>query len=88
MQTLPISSVKATLNELIESAVTTHNQVCITRNGVPAAVLVSSEEWESIQETMFWLSQPGIREDLAQASAELAAGETFSEEQIRAELGR
>jgi prevent-host-death family protein len=35
--------------------------VTITKDGVPAAVLLSADEFESMQETIFWLSQPGIR---------------------------
>ncbi|MDQ1730449.1 MAG: antitoxin YefM [Pseudonocardiales bacterium] len=57
----------------------------ITKNGSPAAVLVGADEWESLQETLFWLSQPGIREDLAQAREDIEAGRGFGEAQVRAE---
>ena len=87
MQTLPISKVKDKLNELVDAAAVTREQVTITKNGAPAAVLIGVDEWESIQETLFWLSQPGIREDLAQAREDVAAGRTYSEEQVRAEFG-
>jgi antitoxin YefM len=39
----------------------------ITKDGLPAAVLLSADEFESMQETIFWLSQPRIREDITQA---------------------
>lgn len=87
MQTLPISRVKDRLNEYVDAVSLTRDQVTITRNGAPAAVLVGVEEWESLQETLFWLSQPGILDDVAQADAELAAGETRGEDEVRAELG-
>ncbi len=87
MQTLPISKVKDKLNEFVDAVALTHEQVTITKNGSPAAVLIGVEEWESLQETLFWLSRPGILEDVAQARRELAEGATSSEEQIRAELG-
>lgn len=87
MQTLPISKVKDRLNELVDAASITHDQVTITKNGSPAAVLIGVDEWDSIQETLFWLSQPGIHESIAQARADIAAGRTYSEEQIRAEIG-
>jgi len=87
MQTLPISKVKDKLNELVDAAAITHEQVTITKNGTPAAVLVGADEWESIQETLFWLSQPGIRESVAAAEADVADGRVYGEEQIRAELG-
>ncbi len=56
-------------------------------HGCRADGRVGVDEWESIQETLFWLSQPGIREDLAQAREDVAVGRTYSEEQIRAEFG-
>jgi len=56
MQTLPISKVKDKLNEYVDSVRITHDQVTITKNGSPAAVLIGADEWESIQETLFWLS--------------------------------
>jgi antitoxin YefM len=87
MQTLPISKVKDRLNEFVDSVSLTHEQVTITKNGSPAAVLVGVDEWESLQETLFWLSQPGILDDIAQARRELAEGSTVSEQQIRAEFG-
>lgn len=59
----------------------------ITKNGAPAAVLIGADEWESIQETLFWLSQPGIREFVAEAEADVAAGLTYGEDEIRAEFG-
>ena len=86
MITLPISKVKSTLNELVEAASLTHEQVTITKNGSPAAVLVGADEWESLQETLFWLSQPGIRESIAEAKADVATGRVFGEEQMRAEF--
>lgn len=87
MQTLPISKVKDKLNELVDAAAITREQVTITKNGSPAAVLIGVDEWESIQETLYWLSQPGIRESLAEAEADAVAGRVFDEAQIRAEFG-
>lgn len=87
MQTLPISKVKDRLNELVDAASVTHEQITITKNGSPAAVLVGADEWESLQETLFWLSQPGIRSSVEAARAEAKARDVFTEEQIRAEFG-
>jgi prevent-host-death family protein len=87
MQILPISRVKDRLNELVDAAAGTHEQVMITKNGTPAAVLIGVDEWESLQETLFWLSQPGTPERLAEARADIAAGRVFTEDEIRAEFG-
>ncbi len=86
MRTLPVSKVKDRLNELVDEASSTRERVTITKNGAPAAVLVGAEDWESLQETLFWLSQPGIRDDVDQARAEYQAGEALGEAEVRARL--
>jgi prevent-host-death family protein len=87
MQTLPISQVKSHLNELVDAAATTHEQVTITKNGVPAALIVGIDEWEALQETLYWLSQHGTLDAVDEARRELAAGEGLSEQQIRSRFG-
>lgn len=51
MKTLPLSEAKAKLSELIEKVSTNNEEIVITKNGRPAGVLVSSEEYESWKET-------------------------------------
>jgi antitoxin YefM len=51
MKTLPLSEAKAKLSELIEKVSTSDEEIVITRNGRPAGVLVSPEEYESWKET-------------------------------------
>jgi len=45
--------VKDKLNEFVEAVSLTREQVTITKNGSPAAVLVGADECESLQETLF-----------------------------------
>lgn len=87
MSTLPLTEVKARLNELIDAAVTTHERVTITRHGKPAAVLISVEDLESMEETLYWQSQPGVRDDIAKAREEAAAGELWDEAAVRRRYG-
>jgi len=49
--------------------------------------MIGADEWESLQETLYWLSQPGIHESIAEADEDIAAGRTFGEDEIRAEFG-
>jgi prevent-host-death family protein len=88
MRTLPISDVKDRLVELVDSASFTHEQITITKNGWPTAVLVGAADWDALQETLFWLSQEGNRETLAVARDEIADGKGLREERIRTELGQ
>jgi len=52
MKTLSLSEAKMKLSELVESVYSTDEEVIITKNGRPAAVLVSPEEFESWKETL------------------------------------
>lgn len=52
MKTLPLSEAKSKLSGLIERVRSLDEEVVITRNGRPAAVLVSPEEFESWKETV------------------------------------
>ncbi len=52
MKTLPLSEAKSQLSGLVEQVRTLDEQVLITRNGRPAAVLVSAEEFERWKETI------------------------------------
>jgi len=87
METTSLSDLKAHLSDYADRAEAQHEQFTITRNGRPAVVMVSASEWESLQETLFWLSQPGIHESLAEAEADVAAGRTFDESEVRKSLG-
>ncbi len=87
MRILSISTIKDKLSEVVDAVALTQDQVTITKNGAPAAVLVGADEWESLQETLYWLSQPGIRESIAEADDDVAAGRTYGEDEIRTEFG-
>lgn len=75
------------LAEVVDGVDRERETYTVTHKGRPAVVLVSVDEWGSIHETLFWLSQPGIHEDIAEAEADLASGNTFTSEQVRAHLG-
>jgi len=84
MRILPISQLKSKINEYVDAVSETRDQITITKNGAPAAVLIGVDEWESIQETLHWLSQPGIVESIAESESDIAAGRTYGEDEIRA----
>lgn len=52
MKTLPLSEVKTRLSKLVDQVVSTDEEITITKNGRPAAVLVSSDEFEGWKETV------------------------------------
>lgn len=82
-----MSEAKDKLSSLVDEADRTHEIIQITRHGHPSAVLMSADDLESLQETIHWLSQPGIREDLAQAKRDISEGTTVSGDDLRREFG-
>ncbi len=52
MVILSVSEAKMKLSALTDSVNTTHEQIVITKNGKPVAVLVSPDEFASWRETM------------------------------------
>lgn len=61
---LPLTEVKAKLNELVEETVTTHERVTIVRHGKSAVVLMAVEHLESMEETLYRQAQPTVHEDI------------------------
>jgi antitoxin YefM len=64
MKTLPLSEVKMKLSALVARVEATDEAVVITRNGRPAAILVSPDEYESWKETIAVKSQPGLIDEI------------------------
>ncbi|TVS18627.1 MAG: type II toxin-antitoxin system Phd/YefM family antitoxin [Gammaproteobacteria bacterium] len=63
MTVITASEARANLYRLIDEAASSHQPLLISgkRN---KAVLISEEDWEAIQETLFLLSVPGMRESI------------------------
>ncbi|MCC5886604.1 MAG: type II toxin-antitoxin system Phd/YefM family antitoxin [Gammaproteobacteria bacterium] len=63
MATITASEARANLYRLIDEAASSHQPLLISgkRNN---AVLVSEADWEAIQETLFLLAVPGMRESI------------------------
>jgi antitoxin YefM len=86
MKTLPLSEAKDRLSGLVDEAESTHEMVTITKHGRPVAVLMAAEDLDSLHETLFWLSQPGIRDDLVAAAEDEATGNTMTSAELQAKL--
>jgi prevent-host-death family protein len=86
MDTLPLADVKARLSELISRVEREQDQITVTRNGRPAAVVVSIDEWESLQETLEVLSDPEAVAAIAESREATARGEVYTTADILADL--
>ncbi len=69
MQSLTASEARANLYRLLDQTAESHKPVTISgkRN---SAVLVSAEDWEAIQETLYLLTVPGMRESIKEGMEE------------------
>ncbi|MFZ0928470.1 MAG: type II toxin-antitoxin system Phd/YefM family antitoxin [Syntrophobacteraceae bacterium] len=63
MATLTASEARSKLYSLIDEAAISHQPILITGKRANA-VLVSEEDWRAIQETVYLLSVPGMRESI------------------------
>lgn len=69
MTTLTASEARASLYRLIDQTSESHQPILIAGKR-SSAVLVSAEDWQAIQETLFLLSVPGMRESIRKGMAE------------------
>ncbi len=88
MKTLPLSEVKAHLSEIADEVIRTHERVTVTRNGREALVILSVEDLESIEATIELLTDPDAQARVTQAEAEIAAGDTYSLDEVAAAFER
>jgi len=63
MTTLTASEARANLYRLIDQTVHSHCPILISGKR-SNAVLIAEEDWNAIQETLFLLSVPGMRESI------------------------
>ena len=73
MKTLPLSEAKSKLSGLVERVRTLEEEIIITKNGRPAAVLVSPEEFDSWKETIAIRQDPALMREIRAGIAALKA---------------
>ena len=75
MSTQSLRDVRDHLSEVIDRVEHQHERVVVTRNGKPAAVIVSPEDLAQLQETIDVLSDPQALADIREADAAYARGD-------------
>jgi prevent-host-death family protein len=73
-KTLPISEVKARLPELVASVQEREEEIVVTRNGRPAAVLLNVDEYERLKATLDVLGDPELMRQIRASEKFYAAG--------------
>lgn len=69
MTTLTASEARANLYRLIDQTTESHQPIHIAGKRA-SAVLLSAEDWQAIQETLYLLSIPGMRASIKKGMAE------------------
>lgn len=72
---MPLAEVKNRLSEVVERLEREHGRVVITKHGRPAAVVISVEDLESLEETLDVLDSEALLADIRDALAELATAD-------------
>ena len=75
-KTYPLAEAKKHLSSLVKEADEAYDRIIITKNGVDKAVLMSTEEYEGLIETLDILSQKEERRAIARAKKQVRRGQT------------
>lgn len=88
-ETMSLAAVKARFSELVDRVERQQDRVVVTRNGKPAAVLISADDLESLEETLAVMSDRSIAAQIRESQKAVAAGDDGTElDELRAGLGR
>ena len=82
MTTLPVADARAQLSRLIDEAVATHERFDITRNGRRAAVLLSADDYDTLQDTLAVLSDAVLLTAHREGQAAIEAGDHLDADQL------
>jgi len=82
MTTLPVADARAQLSRLIDEATTTHERFEITRNGRRAAVLLSADDYDTLQDTIAVLSDTALLRAHQDGKAAIDAGDYLDADQL------
>jgi antitoxin YefM len=83
-ETLSLAEIKAHLSEVVDKVEGQHERVTLTRNGRPAAVLISPEDLEALEDTLELLADPAARTEIEQARRDITGGKGIRADELRA----
>jgi antitoxin YefM len=73
---MPLADVKNRLSEVVDRLQREHGRVVITRHGHPAAVVISLEDLESLEETLDVMDSAALLGDIRESLAELGTADS------------
>lgn len=77
MSTESLRAVRDHLSDVVDRVEHHHERVIVTRNGRPAAVIISTDDLAQLEETIDVLSDPDALADIREADAAYARGDVI-----------
>ncbi|MEX2193774.1 MAG: type II toxin-antitoxin system Phd/YefM family antitoxin [Thermoleophilaceae bacterium] len=84
---VPFTEARATLSDLLDEVNDRHEHVVITRKGRPAGVMLSSDEYEALAETLEVLEDDDTLQALRDSETDVRHGRLHTLDEVRRELG-
>jgi antitoxin YefM len=78
---MSLAAVKNRLSEVVERLEREHGRVVITKHGRPAAVVLSVEDLEALEETLDVMTSSGLLADIREALDEREQATVLSKEE-------
>jgi antitoxin YefM len=78
--------VKTRFSAIADEVAATHDRVIVTRNGRPHVMVISVDDFESLQMTRELLAEPGAVQDVLAADQKISAGDYHTLDEMRAVL--
>jgi prevent-host-death family protein len=79
---LPLSEAKARLSQIVADLEVNEEELIITRNGRPAAILMSVDEFANWQETREIQRNPMLMREIKRGLRQLEKGQRFTFEEV------
>lgn len=86
MKFFSMAEARAKLAAILDSAIKSNERTVITRNGEPAAVIMSIDDYESMNETLDILADPELTAYLLDYQANPELEPSYTLEEVKAEL--
>lgn len=80
---LPLAEIKKRLSEIVDGVEQRHDRVLLTRNGRPAAIILSPDDLEALEETLDILSDPKAMRGIRKAERDVEAGHVVTGDELR-----
>lgn len=85
-KTIPLAEAKKSLSAIIKDVDENFDRFAITKNGVEKAIVISSEEFDGLMETLDILSCKEEKEAIVRAKRQIKKGQTVSLKDFKARL--